>query len=797
MSFSHTGTTGHTPSDLSSILRRVKATLHDTRLQAQHLPSLPARDESDSSYRDASLDDLKEAFGACQTIEWKEQEYRYIRSKVIGHRRRDMVHGCRPPAVHKLLRSVSTPEAPQVESRSYKTFLRHRRESLALGTQSAAACGCGKPQRTAADRDDLCEFSGEVCDKILLYVKSNAWASRESLLSATSRSLASSDDLDDPSVAVDARDHIVAVDARDPSVAVDARDPSVAVDARDPSVDVDVGDPSVDVDVGGPSVAVDADNPSVAVDADNPSVAVDADNPNVAVDNNPSLTVGACDPSVSNIVDACHPGASTPITAAVTSILDNIPHIDSDDDDDDCQGDCVVASEVPSTNNVVQVVEKFSPELPPLCEPEDDLCEDDQCEDDHQVAQAQPAVVLNQTQHNEGAYKGVEAPGLDPSYAHGQLSCHAHPSSHAHSSCHAHSSSHAHSSCHAHDAFFDVSGYAHRQFSWQTRCHSSTQSHTQPPSHAHSQSSNHAHSQVSSHAHTHVINDEPSQVCEDDNHTSMNEATVAITGGFSRDGWAVAEVVMGGSGEMEAWLGQCCDPAHPHALPRPPHTPLLLLLHAHALHASPPLLHALKERVWGAGVHVCVVKPTPTARSIRRLITNSELQVELVSEEQLHERVPEDQLTPQFGGTLQLDHHAWSVFCKIRVEVLDQVRRGATMLETCVSLSPSPSLSPPHSLAPSTTTEVQEMHHCVASAKSSLRHMEKWCHRLHNHSLVRCWMSECEELVKTLEAVSSLAMDHRASRLSLLHQEANSVSTLCTFKFFLSFKYTCKYTTHF
>ncbi|KAK4296945.1 hypothetical protein Pmani_030600 [Petrolisthes manimaculis] len=213
-----------TPSDLTRILKKVRAALEDRRSVS------PGKGEAAASPREnghddeaaGHLEDVKEAFGACQTIEWKEQEYRYLRSKVIGHRRRDVVSRPHPKMLLGGFDSSTNPQvspqvcpqppdAPQLEKLNYRS-LRHRRTSLGHESEESESCGGGGGTKDSSRRrrsgatmvkDNIAlesepEFveddPSQICAKIVSYVKSNAWTSRESLLSAASRSLDSSDE---------------------------------------------------------------------------------------------------------------------------------------------------------------------------------------------------------------------------------------------------------------------------------------------------------------------------------------------------------------------------------------------------------------------------------------------------------------------------------------------------------------------------------------------------------------------------------------------------------------------------
>ncbi|KAK8723994.1 hypothetical protein OTU49_011386, partial [Cherax quadricarinatus] len=750
------------PTDLTCVLKKVRAALEGRKHQSLQCHTLEVGEDGDGGQRDAggNLDDVKEAFGACQTIEWKEQEYRYLRSKVIGHRRRDIVNGSTSrdlggstiPAVHKiLLRSLSTPDAPQMETRNYKTFLRHRRASLALECRPPGSCNCaardGKTWRrseiTAKEKvpvesepDDLYESPSLACAKIVSYVKSNAWASRESLLSAASRSIGSSEEdntsvILNPSLVIDASDNAALGKSGVPrSVSeetliyrydnpAEARSGGGEGEVPTPSSNIIVGEvpvpasttslhevlvvasttsvgevfvpasttsegvapvPTTTTSEGGapvpasttseggapvpasttseggaPVPASTTSEGEVPVVVSTTSVGevpalasttslhevpaavsttseggVSASFSCISEGGTPVLASttsesgapvpasttseggapqAASDISHSYIATSASltddPGGTTTLAASVASILDSIPHIDSDSDEDnendgansepdvDCEAAviCVTAAEITHC---------YPPELPPLCEPEEDLCSSG--EDWHLVQTQEPALLPHSEHvHNEGAFVGVGAPSLCPKYSAACVGVDS-PSpfpGHTYEQFKIHVQSQpiqvqSQSSIYvqSHPSIYDQS---HPSVHVQSQ---SIHVRSQSPSHSQEQSYNHAYSQCSSHALGHARVEEMGEGWRGE---APGKAAAALTGGYSNDGSAVVEVFMGVCGEAWAWLARCCDPAHPYALPLPPtpprpshHHPLLVLLPLQVLHLSPHLLHALK-----------------------------------------------------------------------------------------------------------------------------------------------------------------------------------------------------------
>lgn len=278
-------------------------------------------------------EDVSEAFGACQTIEWKEQEFLYLRSRVDGLSRREIDGGAHPaarggvvggealPPVHRtLLRSVSTPDAPSLAVRGHSSLQQGRRPSLATDT-----CGCGGWAGEAAracERRALDEASSQVQAKIVSYVKSAAWASRESLLSAASFSLDSSEE----------------------------------------EGESEAGEGGVMQ--GGPARSVSEETLTYTLEA--PSAPVEGEAP---------------------------PRPASPVARhSFSSILDSIPHIDSSDEDEEAEEgeeeeeskeedkeeeenkEEKEQSEAPPQEGEAATGRVFQPELPPLCLPEEDLC---------------------------------------------------------------------------------------------------------------------------------------------------------------------------------------------------------------------------------------------------------------------------------------------------------------------------------------------------------------------------------------------------------------------------------------
>lgn len=277
---------------------------------------------------------MNEAFGACQTIEWKEQEFLYLKSRVEGLGRRESycaVSGGRtgtgsllPPVHRALVRSVSTPDAPALETRARPSRQQGRRPSLNLEMRAGNTCGCGRwagpdlPEEP--DSYDLHEVSSQVRAKIVSYVKSAAWASRESLLSAASFSIATSDE-----------DEVE-----------EEEEGSVVRD--------------------GPARSVSEETLTYSLEP--PACPAESDAP---------------------------PRPASPVSPdtrlSFSSILDSIPHIDSSDDEreeredkrdimkeKDKEEEKESLQQEDTAAETITSDEGREPELPPLCLPEEDLC---------------------------------------------------------------------------------------------------------------------------------------------------------------------------------------------------------------------------------------------------------------------------------------------------------------------------------------------------------------------------------------------------------------------------------------
>lgn len=284
-------------------------------------------------------EDVSEAFGACQTIEWKEQEFLYLRSRVDGLARREADGAAHPtgrvgggaalPPVHRmLLRSVSTPDAPSLEGLSHSSLQRPRRPSLALDGRGVHACGCGGWAGEAAracEQRALHEASSQVQAKIVSYVKSAAWASRESLLSAA----------------------------------------SFCLDSSEEESEEEAGEGSVVQ--GGPPRSVSEETLTYSLE---PPAA-------------PALS-----PEGEALPRPTSP-ASPVARHSFSSILDSIPHIDSSDDEGEAEEgeeeednkeekeeESEAAQQDEEQEEEVEAASghTFQPDLPPLCQPEEDLC---------------------------------------------------------------------------------------------------------------------------------------------------------------------------------------------------------------------------------------------------------------------------------------------------------------------------------------------------------------------------------------------------------------------------------------
>ncbi|XP_068243652.1 uncharacterized protein [Palaemon carinicauda] len=427
------------PADLTLILKKIREVLEDRKCRRKNfdkegVAGAPAEDEDgelSSSEGSGNLDDVKEAFGACQTIEWKEQEYRYLRSKVMGHRRRDtisgsstaMMGGSLVPSVHKLLlRSLSTPNAPQLETSNYKSFLRQRRSSLAHEIESSTRemCGCGsqrdlKPRRRKSGSYSRGKFPSEsdtspivsprwenplpVCAKIISNVKSSAWSSRESLTSIPSRrSLASSEE-DVRSVILNTS--IVSEDCDNDSKISNGIARSVSEETLKYHQENNSSEClALQSDVGG--------NGSRAAtpkrECEGGHALGDVCRSCLAARSTTSFTT--------NQEDSGGPGGgetASPTPTLVSSIFDSIPHIDSSSEDDEESGNITKVSSPSSspikTGSGEQAQNKgeenvtnkmpastFVPEYPPLCQPEEDLYANE-----WQIATARRAIVVQES----------------------------------------------------------------------------------------------------------------------------------------------------------------------------------------------------------------------------------------------------------------------------------------------------------------------------------------------------------------------------------------------------------------
>ncbi|KAK8723997.1 hypothetical protein OTU49_011388 [Cherax quadricarinatus] len=137
----------------------------------------------------------------------------------------------------------------------------------------------------------------------------------------------------------------------------------------------------------------------------------------------------------------------------------------------------------------------------------------------------------------------------------------------------------------------------------------------------------------------------------------------------------------------------------------------------------------------------------------------------------------------------------------MRETLLDVVRACATTLERCI-LQHQPSSPPPsppplpshysnglssssssyspasHCLAPASSGDVEAACQYTHNARAYLREMEKWYQRLHEHILVKSWLTQCQHLVDTVDSLTRLLLtqEHtQSSRHCHLYHEANTV----------------------
>ncbi|XP_064115416.1 uncharacterized protein LOC135221652 isoform X2 [Macrobrachium nipponense] len=778
------------PADLTLILRKIREVLEDRKYRRKTfdskdaLTSAPiAPDEDDdgelsSTEGNGNLDDVKEAFGACQTIEWKEQEYRYLRSKVMGHRRRDTISGSSSallgastiPAVHKLLlRSLSTPNAPQLANCTYKTFLRQRRSSLAQEIESPTRemCGCGgprdaKPRRRKSGVSSRGKLPFEsdasptasprwenpmpVCAKIISNVKSSAWSSRESLLSIPSRrSLESSEEdvrsvILNPSIVSEACDNDSKISN---GIARSVSEETLKYHQENNSTEC----LSLQSDGGGGGGS--------GSRADTPKRECEGGHALGDVCHSCVAAARSTTTSSSNQDDSGGLGggeSASPTPTLVSSIFDSIPHIDSSSEDDDEGGNNVSKASSSSSSPVKTgcgeqpqkkgdagdaanktTASSFVPEYPPLCQPEEDLYANE-----WQIATARRAIVVQESSGLSDDDDEEDADDEDP--------CINIPSP--------------------------------RGISDPVR------SYTSPA-------------------------------------LSVNDVVVpaAPTGGVCKDGSQVVEVLKCWDATLPHWLAKCCGGQGAHCAQIPttltlegsspsspsrssnarPQRHLLLIPAAHLIQHSHHLKF-LKEAVRDVKCQVCIVSTSPSEAEASRAVLQREAlqQFEVLSQHELSERVSSDQLTSFFGGTLEYDHSSWRSICNIRDELLKELSSCAVLLEasvrtygtpSSVSLGSLPNLNHPRrpstSLDPSapdrsSDADLQETRKSLSSAKALLRQMDSQCQKLNGVGLARSWLGECSELIHRVEMLLDLLLSQRASdshRQKMYQREANSVVT--------------------
>ncbi|XP_066968340.1 uncharacterized protein [Macrobrachium rosenbergii] len=771
------------PADLTLILKKIREVLEDRKCRRKTFdskdalasaPIAPDEDEDgelSSTEGNGNLDDVKEAFGACQTIEWKEQEYRYLRSKVMGHRRRDTISGSSAalmggssiPAVHKLLlRSVSTPNAPQLGNCNYKTFLRQRRSSLAQEIESSTRemCGCGGPRDTKPRRrksgvssrgklpfesdtsptaSPRWENPMPVCAKIISNVKSSAWSSRESLYSIPSRrSLESSEEdvrsvILNPSIVSEACDNDSKISN---GIARSVSEETLKYHQENNSTEC----LALQSEGGGGGSGSRAATPKRECEGGHALGDVC----------HSCLAAARSTTSSSNQDDSRGLGggeSASPTPTLVSSIFDSIPHIDSSSEDDDEGGIVSKASSSPSSPVKTGCGEQqrkkgdgedkankttassFVPEYPPLCQPEEDLYANE-----WQIATARRAIVV---QESSGLSDDDDEDDDD------EDPC--------------------------------INSPSPRGISDPVR------SSTSPA-------------------------------------FSVNDVVVpaAPTGGVCKDGPRVIEVLKCWDATLPNWLAKCCggqgahctqiptltldgSPSSPLRSTARPQSHLLLIPAAHLIQHSHHL-QFLKEAVRDVKCQVCVVSTSPSEAEASRAVLQREAlqQFEVLSQHELSERVSSVQLTSFFGGTLEYDHSSWRSICNIRDELLKELSSCAVLLDasvrtygppSSVSLGSLPNLNslrrPSTSLDPSapdrsSDADLQETRKSLSSAKALLRQMDSLCQKLNGVCLARSWLGECSDLILRVEMLLDLLLSQKASdshRQKMYQREANSVIT--------------------
>ncbi|XP_047487825.1 uncharacterized protein LOC125038370 [Penaeus chinensis] len=714
-----------TPADLSRILKKVKNVLEDQKSRSSDWRSSSVDSEAkdaDLSVRDAAghLDDVNEAFGACQTVEWKEQEYRYLRSKLMGHRRRDATNGSNAmllgsatlPAVHKaLMRSLSTPDPPQVEPRSYKSFLRQRRASLALEADPPGSCGCGvRDAKNRKRRSEIIakdvkgkislereialmrEMSNPECAKIVSFVKSSAWASRESILSTTSRSFESSEEdaisvvLNTSVVGEVSEEEIQKRQCLQRSVSEETliyQQEGTLEKPQEPS-----GDQSSNHECEGKHALGDS--------------------------------CSCCQGSPLCLKD--DPGGSSTqrSTSSMKSIFDSIPHIDSSSEDEGEDFRAKTVGTVPSPASTPEKHTKdFPPECPPLCLPEEDFDTNsaDDCQVDPECHDADQLLPSQTKEDGDDGERLLPAPRCGPRRS------------------------------------------------------------PRPPTRTSSL---------------------PRSAAD------IDLAAAVCTGGVSIDDTPIIEVFDCSHPQIGAAMSWCCSAAHSSSSSSSPPTtpPRLLLVHGASLDGADAFLEVLKARLCSSEseLRVWAVTQSSTEDDLVRTVTQrNDVRCDVVSLHELHQRISLDQLSSQFGGTLEVDHQAWQTFCKLREGLLDSMRCCVSTLQSRVqptSASPSPnsssertdslSTSPKVSsgdhptVTPGLRADVRMLRDAVDCAMITLKEMEPWCQKLEGNKFVRAWFAECSDLIGTMASVVAMADSHAAPpspRLEQFKKEATAVVT--------------------
>nr|XP_027217518.1 uncharacterized protein LOC113810033 [Penaeus vannamei] len=263
-------------------------------------------------------------------------------------------------------------------------------------------------------------------------------------------------------------------------------------------------------------------------------------------------------------------------------------------------------------------------------------------------------------------------------------------------------------------------------------------------------------------------------------------APAVCTGGVSLDDTPIIEVLDCTHPQIGAAMSWCCSAAHSSSSSSsssPPTTPpRLLLVHGASLDGADAFLEVLKARLGSSECELRVWAVTQSSSEddlVRTVTQRIGVRCDVVSLHELHQRISLDQLSSQFGGTLEVDHQAWQSFCKLREGLLDSMRCCVSTLQSRVQptpVSPSPSSSEKtdsaspkvssgdHSLptvTPAPRADVR-MPGCWICAKITLKEMEPWCQKLEGNKLVRAWFAECSDLIGTMASVVAMADSHAA-----------------------------------